>query len=171
MTSTVLRSLSFACAPLLLLAACGDDPVGEGTVNVTVYGEAFIEEGIPVSEMSDGWAITFDTFEVTVRDVRVGGVAFDDPAPLEIATPTDGAGQVIATAPVREGDHENASFVIEAVDLTGSATKEGDTKTFAWTFDYPVAYDACETTTAVTTAVRRRSRSPYTRTTSSTTAS
>lgn len=35
-----------------LLAACGD---GEDTVRVTAYGESFIEDGIPASEMDDGW--------------------------------------------------------------------------------------------------------------------
>ena len=58
-------SLVFAVS---MLAAC-TETTSEGTVDVTVYGEDFIEKGIPAEEMTDGWAVTFDRFVVTVDEV------------------------------------------------------------------------------------------------------
>jgi len=53
-----------------LLLACSS---ASGTVEVTAYGEEFIEEGIPAAEVDDGWNITFSRFEVTLAEVMVGG--------------------------------------------------------------------------------------------------
>ncbi len=140
-----------ACsAPLAIgAAACGDDAPGEGEVTVTVYGEAFIEEGIPASEMADGWAVSFDRFLVTIDAVTVGGVQLPAAAPIDISVPTDGAGHVVGAAVVDAGAHDNSSFVITRVELAGSATKDGVDKSFEWVIDQPTRYSACETTTVV----------------------
>ena len=66
---------SFCLVPLL--AACGDDPA-DGRITATVYGEEFIEEGIPADVFSDGWAVSFDTFLVSVGNVA--GKAGEDAA-------------------------------------------------------------------------------------------
>ena len=46
---------------------------GEGELNVYVYGEEFVEQGIPSESMIDGWSVTFSHFVVTlaVRSAHV----------------------------------------------------------------------------------------------------
>jgi len=130
----------------LLLCACA---ASEGEVEVRVWGEAFIEEGIPAAEMSDGWAIQFQRFEVELRDVSIAGVTVEDPGPLDISEPSDGRGQLVGRAHVEAGDHDDAAFTIASVQIEGTAEKDGVTKSFAWTFDTPVDYSQCETSTEV----------------------
>jgi len=130
------------------LSACGDD-AGEGDVTVTVYGEDFIELGIPADEMADGWSVTFDRFVVSVDEVIVGGVEMPSADPVDISAETQGAGHPVASAAVPAGDHTDSSFTITRVELTGSATKDGATKTFDWVFDQATHYSGCETTTRV----------------------
>ena len=38
-----------------------------GTLEVTIYGEPFIEEKIPTGVFVDGWEVTFDKFLVHLR--------------------------------------------------------------------------------------------------------
>jgi hypothetical protein len=130
----------------LLSCACA---AGAGEVEVRVWGESFIEAGIPAAQMSDGWAVDFDRFEVELRDVSIAGVSVDDPEVIDIAEPSDGVGQLVGRAAVAAGEHDDAAFTIVRVQIEGSAEKGGVSKTFAWTFDTPVAYDECETQTVV----------------------
>lgn len=130
------------------LTACGDE-AGEGDVTVTVYGEDFIEQGIPAEEMADGWSVTFDRFVVKVDEVIVGGVEMPAADPIDISTATGGAGHPIASAAVSAGQHTDSSFAITRVELSGSASKDGTTKTFDWAFDQETHYSACETSTEV----------------------
>ncbi|MEM1348636.1 MAG: hypothetical protein AAGI01_08785, partial [Myxococcota bacterium] len=60
-------TVAFALASIAL-AGCSEN---SGEVAVTVYGEEFIEQGIPAEEMADGWAVTFDRFVVDVEDVKI----------------------------------------------------------------------------------------------------
>lgn len=138
------RFLAAACG--LLALACGE---GEGTVTVTAYGEPFIEEGIPADAMADGWAVTFQRFAVSLRDVRVAGVPVGIPAAIDVAVPSAGAGHEYGSTPLREGDYGNGSFVIERLEVEGTAVLDAVTKTFAWEFDGATAYDGCQTTTSV----------------------
>ena len=148
-TRGALLGVVVCCA--LGFAACGDetDADGQGDVTVTVYGEDFIELGIPADEMADGWSVSFDRFVVNVDDVVVGGVTIPSPDPIDISVETSGAGHSIASAVVPAGDHTNSSFAITRVELSGSASKDGVTKTFDWVFDQTTRYSACETTTKV----------------------
>ncbi|PRQ06126.1 hypothetical protein [Enhygromyxa salina] len=122
---------------------------GEGELEVRAWGEEFIEEGIPATELADGWAVSFDRFEVELRDVSAAGVALPDPAPLDLAQPSEGMGQLIGRASVATGDHDDARFTIAAVEIEGRASKDGVEKTFAWSFDTAVEYSNCETLTQV----------------------
>lgn len=157
MMSTKMMRLSWialACALLGSLGCSGEDEpgAGQGSVSVTAYGEAFIEEGIPASALADGWAISFDTFTVSVSDVVVGGKTMPASDPVALTAASNGQGKVIATALVPAGEHTGSSFVISRVVVSGEATKEGVTKRFAWTFDQSTRYGACETTTSVVNA-------------------
>lgn len=122
---------------------------GGGDVEVRIWGEAFIEDGIPATELADGWAIGFDRFEVELRDVSVAGVTFEDPDPVDLTEPSEGRGQRIARAAVPAGDYDDAEFTLVSFSIEGSAERAGVVKTFAWMFDTPVAYSNCETLTEV----------------------
>ncbi len=139
-------------AALFLASACSDDKSegGEGTLNITAYGEDFIELGIPADEMADGWSVNFDTFVVTIDAVNVANKSFPVSEPVDISVPTEGAGHRISSGVAPVGAHANSSFSITHVELAGSAVKDADTKTFNWTFENATNYTACETTTKVT---------------------
>jgi hypothetical protein len=82
-------------ALLLAVPACGPDVE---TYEIRAYGEAFVEDEIPASEVSDGWAIEFDEFVVAIGELTVKS---DDRVDLEgwyvldLTEPTDGAGQLL----------------------------------------------------------------------------
>ena len=131
------------------LSCCEGDVEGEGEVTVTLYGEDFIEVGISPAEMADGWSVTFDRFQVTVDEVRVGGVELPAAAPTDISAETGGAGHIITSAVVPAGEHSGSSFTITQVALSGSASRDGVVKTFDWRFEERTRYSACETVTVV----------------------
>lgn len=146
MTNLTKLRCMFTLACACIAASCA---AGEGEVEVRTWGEAFIEDGIPADELADGWAIEFGRFEVELRDVSIAGASVEDPDPIDLAQASEGRGQLIGRAAVPAGDHEDAAFTIVRVQLEGSAEQGGVVKTFAWTFDTPVAYMDCETLTEV----------------------
>jgi hypothetical protein len=142
---------------------------------VQVYGEAFIEEGIPASDFSDGWAVTFDHFLITIADVTAArgqdAPALSAPTPrvYELARPTMGVGQPVATAEVPGGAYDNVAYRVrpapagvaaapgadaarasamaaagESVHVVGTARKGDRTLRFAWGFTSDVLYRGCE---------------------------
>jgi hypothetical protein len=143
--STMKRRLQLA----LLCTYVAGCAAGEGEVEVRTWGEAFIEDGIPASELADGWAIEFVRFEVELRDVSVAGASFEDPDPIDLAQSSEGRGQLIGRAAAPAGEHDDATFTLARVQLEGSASRGDVTKTFAWTFDTPVTYMDCEAQTEV----------------------
>lgn len=144
-----MKHLTFALLSCVVLMSCGDSEPGQGSVEVTAYGEAFIEEGIPASEVRDGWAVQFTRFEVRFQDITVAGQRLADPEPIDLTQPSSGAGHVLGTLEVEAGRHRDASFTIASLHVVGRAEKGQEVKTFDWTFDRPVHYHACETTTEV----------------------
>lgn len=136
-------------ASFVLASACGDDAPGLGAVNVTVYGEEFIEDGIPAEEMGDGWAVTFTRFAVTIDEVTVAGVRAANVAPIDLAVGTSGAGHPVATLDVPSGTHSGSGYILSRAEVAGTANKDGVTKTFDWVFDQKTVYTACETSTDV----------------------
>lgn len=138
---------------LLILISCGlihcnNDPE-DGQVDVRVYGEEFIEEGIPAAEMADGWAVNFERFDVVVEDVRIAEVSTSAPSPIDLSKPSEGNGHMYATLTVPGGSHKASSFTITSAKVVGSASKDGVTKTFDWTIAAPTRYTGCEATTVV----------------------
>jgi hypothetical protein len=128
------------------VAGCGD---GEGTVDVRVYGEPFIEEGIPAAAMNDGWAISFTRFQVLLSDVRVAGAQIEVPGPVDLAQASSGAGHELGSALVAEGPHGDAAFIIDRLEIEGSALRGSEARTFDWMFDDATSYEDCEAVTTV----------------------
>lgn len=154
MFSPTTRTAALASLLLLPLAgSCGESdaqtPDGQGMLNVFVYGEAFVEEGIPADAMSDGWAIDFEGFAVEVTSVTVGEAAFSDATTIQIAPPTEGEGHHLAELPLDAGTYESVDYALGTIRVVGSAEKEGVTKTFDWTFEVPTTYAECHTTVTV----------------------
>lgn len=117
---------------------------GRGHVTLTAYGEELIEEGIPASEVDDGWAISFDRFLVQIRGVRVAGAPIPVSGPVDLTVPSSGRGQSLGRASVPEGAHDDARFVIDRLEVEGEATRGDVRKTFSWIFDEPTTYEPCE---------------------------
>lgn len=154
---------------LLLLTACGE---GSGTVEVTIWGEEYIEEGIPSGEFEDGGSATYDKFLIAVAAVSLadtdGGEAgalatatvFDlvVPGPHVVgeladvsAVAHDDFGYRVAPvdastaahASVAAGDRQMMADMGYAIYVEGSFTSGGDTKTFAWGFSDATQYARC----------------------------
>jgi hypothetical protein len=150
MPNSLLRAMPLG---LLLLTACGSDDdnggAGQGTISVRAYGESFIEDGIPAQDVDDGWSITFERFEVRVRNLRVAGLKLDDPPEVDLAVASDGEGHELASAQVSTGVHREPSFSIDRVEVEGSAERDGSIRRFHFTFTEPTHYSHCETSTTV----------------------
>lgn len=135
----------------ITLPACSESDAGDGEVQVTLYGEEFIEQGIPADEMADGWSVSFDTFTVTTSEVQIDGVTASDLEPIDISRPTDGSGHALTTMTVPQGEHSGSHFTLTRQHVVGSATKPGQpTMRFDWTLEKETRYSNCQTTTNVT---------------------
>ncbi|HRI49161.1 MAG TPA: hypothetical protein PLW65_03210 [Pseudomonadota bacterium] len=160
----------------LLLGACGE---AGGTLNVTIYGEEFIEKGIPASVFSDGWSVTFSKFLVSVGEVSAarGEAAPDlEDGSYRIFNLVAGSaeqGHQVVSKTVPGGSYNRVAYRMAppqagvtagnagAADrdvltrggyglyVAGSATKGGSTKTFAWGFPGRTFYKKCESTALV----------------------
>lgn len=154
------------------LAACGSDNA-DGTLKATVYGEEFIEEGIPSDVFSDGWSMTFDKFIVSIGNVA--GMAGEDGKEVgdpqfrlvDLAQPSGGEGYELASLSAPGGNYDHYGYQLKAdasatavnVDagdasamnaagysiwIKGSATKGGVAKTFDWGFKMKLTYAHCD---------------------------
>ncbi|MGH1342538.1 MAG: hypothetical protein ACRBN8_13340 [Nannocystales bacterium] len=151
----------------LLLCACDDASDGEGTLRVTAWGEAFIEEGIPEDAFVDGWSVTFDAFVVSVGAIDAQGAALPGTYVVDLARPSGGAGQELGPLTVPAGQAPALSWSLVAAsgdavtDLDGDvldamvgadasiwargvATRGNEVKTFDWALDVPATYVDCD---------------------------
>ncbi len=169
---------TLAIAAALFAINCGGD-AGPGLLEISIYGEEFIEDEIPAAELVDGWAIHFDEFLISIGDVSAA-VGDDGAAELsdgqyrifDLAEASAGAGYAVTAAVVEGGAYDNVSYRIaaassavagnaEAADVTfmvdeglavyvrGTATREAVTKTFAWSFTGATSYGDCHGTALI----------------------
>ena len=176
---TLLRALSLAAlvCGLALVSACGEDEgegaQGSGTYRATVYGEEFIEEGLPEEVFSDGWSATFERFLVVVHGVEAqgegGAVEFGGAKVFDLAQGSGGEGHLLAEVPAPAGGWSSLAYTLgpEASATAGNASDadvsrmkdgglgvlvEGEARKgdqalrFAWGFDGTTRYRDCETT-------------------------
>jgi hypothetical protein len=153
----------------LLLFACG----GSSQLSVRAYGEEFIEEGIPASEFSDGWSVSFDKFLVSVRSFSIAAghtapaLSSESGFILDLAQSSGGEGFLLAEGAVPAGNYDHVSYrigpavesatLVQATEadraqlveagaaffIEGAGTKDGVTKRFAWHFTSDTAYSHC----------------------------
>jgi hypothetical protein len=161
------RSIRPTIALALLVAgasACSEDS-GEGTVEVRIWGEDFVESGIPADVFVDGWSIEWNRFLVAVDGIATPEA--EDPTRwlFDLTAETGGAGAMVASlasasgatelayrvGPGRLADAGNA--VVDApmmeddghsIFVDGIATKDGRSIAFAWGFASDTTYHACE---------------------------
>lgn len=91
----------FPVLVVLSLAAC----TPEVALDVTAWGEGYIEEGIPAADLIDGWSVGFDRFLVSLAAVDVTTTKDAEPVPLlerallvDLARGSDGEGHPLASA-------------------------------------------------------------------------
>jgi len=159
------------CTLLLLVStACEEDEPGQGTLTLTVWGEEYIEQGIPAAAFADGFGVTFDKFLVAVSQIEVAvdqdSPAFTD-ATARVWDLTQTGPFAIASKEIDEGTYNHTAYTIapaaagaiagNATDedvqamitggyslyAAGSATNDVVTKTFSWGFDTAAVYDPC----------------------------
>lgn len=165
----MLRKLTITALPLLAIA-CSEEP---GTITATVYGEEFIEEGIPADAFGDGWSVAFDRFLVSIGGTAAqagdGGQAAGDPGffLVDLAQPSGGEGYELSTFEAPGGSYDRFSYQLSpdtsatpvnvgtadamamkaanySIWVKGSATKGSTTKTFDWGFRLSLTHARCE---------------------------
>jgi hypothetical protein len=170
----MLRKLAITTLSLLA-AACSESP---GTITATVYGEDFIEEGIPAAAFSDGWSVAFDRFLISIGSIaaKAGEGAREVGVPgfflVDLAQASGGEGYELATFDAPGGTYDHYGYRIapdqaatpvnvQAADATamkaagysirvvGSATKPGATKSFDWGFTLKLTHAHCEVSSKV----------------------
>lgn len=153
------------------LFAC--DTARDEALAVRIYGEAYIEEGLPADIFSDGWSVRYEKFLVSVGGVAVAEKGSGPALSLagfqvfDLAKASDGAGQEVGSDLVPLGRYDDTSFTIAAdakatagnasdadlklmidgkfsVYVAGTASKGKDSKKFGWGFSTHTDYSACE---------------------------
>lgn len=148
---SILSSVALSLGAGLMSCDKGDT----GTVSVRVWGEGYLENGVPEDDVKDGWEVDFKSFDTEIKDMELAGeeVSIDkseiDATKKSKSDKEGERGQEIAKVDVAPGTHKNAAFTLVKTVVEGSA-KKGDKKvTFKWTFDTPVRYSKCEAKTRV----------------------
>ena len=177
-TTSASPSLSSASARFVVaMAAIASSAscVVSAPLSVTMWGEEFIEEGLPADQFADGWSVTFSTFlvvlgAVEVKDaagvVAVGADAEGVPAVFDMVQPGPVTIVDIDDVPAQRYDDVSAVVAPDADAVAGSAaeadaarvtdggfsvlvegqaTKGDDVKTFSWAFDTQTRFTNCET--------------------------
>jgi hypothetical protein len=158
---------------LATTTGCGEAS-GQGTLRLTVYGESFIEDGIPADALVDGWRIDFSRFVVGLGDLDVDGEAVGEQFVADLTVATGGAGQLLTEVPVPAGVVEQVAYhlVVPGPDahaadpdddtvawlrdggfamyVEGTASRGDETIAFAWGFPTGGHFDDCRTDQTVT---------------------
>lgn len=163
-----MRTTASTIAAAMLASGCA----GEGSLSLTTWGEAFIEEGLPAAAFDDGWGVTFSKFFVVVTEARIadadGSVALeqDDPVVNDLVVP--GPFTMTSAAAVSARRYSDVSVVIApdaaatagsasaddvafmaagglSVHVEGTASRGDDSVAFAWSFATATRYSGCET--------------------------
>jgi hypothetical protein len=152
------------------LAGCGEEI---GDVEVSTWGEEYIEKEIPATAFEDGWSIHYTKFLVVIGDFRVADEAGAVGAQMEGSTlfnhVSPGVKPVASFTGLEAKAWQHVSYTINpasaatAVDASateadkalmvgggytvyveGQATRDTVKKTFAWGFSAPTLLDRCE---------------------------
>jgi len=125
--TTLITSLS------LFTIGCGGEEAG--TITATVYGEEFIEEGIPVAAgedpgFSDGWTLGFDKFLVSIGNAKAD-LRADASAPefyiVDLSKASSGNGVEITSFDAPGGDYKRYGYTLKSdANATGANADAAD---------------------------------------------
>jgi mono/diheme cytochrome c family protein len=98
-------------------------------VDLAIYGEAFVEDGIPADQVADGWQIAFDEFLIAVTDVELAGedaIALDGSWVFDLTRPSRGRGHALASIAAPNGRYSALGyrFAPATDDAEGNASPE-----------------------------------------------
>jgi mono/diheme cytochrome c family protein len=143
----------------MLACAC------QGSYEVRVFGEAYVEEGIPASAVRDGWEIKFTEFVLSIGEVSLEG---DEQVELagfyvfDLTRPSEGEGHMLAALEeVQTGTYSVVRYRFErpdevvggnataaqierlktrgtALHVAGEATRGDERVAFDW--DFPISF-------------------------------
>ncbi|MBN2716391.1 MAG: hypothetical protein JXX14_11090 [Deltaproteobacteria bacterium] len=169
---------------LILFAFAGcddsDSETASAPLTLELWGEEFIEKGIPAEVFADGYALTYQKFLISLSNVKTAETEGDAVAARfpeqKIWDLTPAGPFVVGQAEVPTGAYENTGYAIlqaTAQATSGNATPadvqmmiqnkysvyvEGTAKlgdeswTFAWGFQTNTVYGPCHSTGTVTEA-------------------
>lgn len=155
-----------------IVLSCGDETEteGEGNLTVTLWGEEYIEDGIPSEEFADGFSVTYTKFLIALSEVSA---AEEDKSKaitaseMKIWDVTKAGPVTIVSKTVPSGDYTHTAYRISpataaavagnaddadlqrmkddglSVYVEGTATDGTTAVTFAWGFDTDTTYDPC----------------------------
>lgn len=157
-------------AGLFALAGCGG---GVGTVEISTWGEEYIEDQIPASTFEDGWSVHYTKFLVVLGNIRIvddaGEVGAEQKKTKLVNHVAQGV-KAVASFPnlaakawtkvsyqvaIADGSTELGDGAAQAdldlmrasgyaVYVEGEATKGAEKKTFQWGFSVPTEYTDCK---------------------------
>ncbi len=139
---------------------------GETQVELTAFGEAFVEEGIEAEAVVDGWSVSFTELVVSVNDVRTspGGPVSSGGFVVDLSFPSGGDGHPLTRTAVEgdvlqsvhyrlsppSGEVEGNATAAQvdrlraeglAVWAQGTATRDGQIVEFAWGIPADLSFD------------------------------
>lgn len=167
-----LRITTACAAGALLLACSGSDDVGTGKLDITLWGEHYVEAGIPDADFADGWNVRFTKFLLVLGDVFIadeqdgeaarltGSRLFDLVAkgPHAVATldnikarAWDNVGYELVSARADTQVQSSASSEDLAamlagpysLSVSGEARRGTEARNFDWDFAEPTSYARC----------------------------
>ncbi|AUX45637.1 hypothetical protein SOCE26_071320 [Sorangium cellulosum] len=172
-----MRNIERMCAAAMSLAAAalagcsGGDTSGTGSVAFSTWGEAYIEEQIPASDLEDGWSIRYEKFLLVLRNVTVadrdgnvgatmqGSILVDHtkPGPKPVVTFDDleakpweqvsyEIGPPDADTALDGATEEDRALLLGAgasVHIEATARKADVEKRIDWTFTIATRYAGC----------------------------
>jgi len=156
------------------LTACGssDDADGSGSARFSVWGEEYIERGIPAELFADGWSVTYSKFLIVIGDIVVADERAGEAGRLggnelfDLASAGPHAAGTLDSLPARTwnrvsyavlgadqstGLHSSATeddLALmrqggQSVHVTGVASRGDQRMTFAWGFSGSTRYSSC----------------------------
>lgn len=172
MKITTLAATLALLSPALLLAGCEDDESPNNDPNaleLRIWGEPFVDDGIPAEDFVDGWAIDFNELVISVTSAEVGAQSvLTQPIAIDLASAESAGGVALPAAALGNGTYTEASYriapiaedatVINAsaetinamrergasVYIDATATRDDVTKEMRLFFDTDTLYSPCE---------------------------
>jgi hypothetical protein len=123
---------------LLSTNACNDSDNGKGTVNITTWGEEYIEDELPREAFVDSWSVKYSKFLVVYYDVTIadeGGNAvaqLDTPLVFDMTKKAKGSPKTLATFELEAKPWPNLSYQVGPITADarpGALATEADVTT------------------------------------------